>query len=44
MEEISMSRKAKMNIGMFLISLILIGYGYVLGRTSSANKEEDEGA
>ena len=39
-----MSRKAKMNIFLFIVSMILIGYGYVLGRTSSTNKKEDEGA
>jgi len=39
-----MKNKTKQNIAMFILSLILIGYGYVLGRTSSANKKEDEGA
>lgn len=39
-----MKKKTKMNIFLFIVSMILIGYGYILGRTSSANKKEDEGA
>ena len=39
-----MKKKTKQNIFLFIVSLILIGYGYILGRTSPANKKEDEGA
>ena len=30
-----MSKKTKENIGMFTVSIILIAYGYVLGRIDS---------
>jgi len=36
--------KKKSNIAIFLLSLILIGYGFILGRVTSKDKKEDEGA
>lgn len=39
-----MSKKTKTNIGMFFLSLILIGYGFILGRITASDKEEEEGA
>ena len=39
-----MSKKTKENIGMFFLSLILIAYGYILGRITVSEKEEEEGA
>ena len=36
-----MSKKTKTNIGMFLLSIILIGYGFILGRIT-VDDEEDE--
>lgn len=32
-----MKKKTKENIGMFVLSLVLIGYGYVLGRIDSGD-------
>ena len=36
-----MSKKTKTNIGMFLLSIILIAYGFILGRIT-VDDEEDE--
>lgn len=39
-----MSKKTKENIGMFIMSLILIGFGFICGRITVSDKEEEEGA
>ena len=37
-----MSKKTKTNIGMFLLSMILIGYGFILGRITADDKEDED--
>ena len=37
-----MSDKTKKNIGMFIVSIILIAYGYILGRITADNEDDED--
>lgn len=39
-----MNKKTKQNIAMFIMSLILIGFGFICGRITASDKDEEEGA
>ena len=37
-----MSKKTKQNIGMFIMSLILIGFGFICGRITAPSEEKED--
>lgn len=37
-----MSKKFKTNVGMFLLTMILIGFGFICGRITIQDKEEED--
>ena len=37
-----MSKKTKENIGMIFLTLILIGFGFICGRITASDKEDEE--